>query len=104
MLGKHGGNLGEANSVAWMFTRRAYIVVEKAKADEEKLLSAALDAGADDMRDDGDSWEVLTRAGGLRGRARRHQGAGIEPVAAEIAMLPQNYVKLEGKAAQQMIS
>ena len=51
-LSKHGGNLGEANSVAWMFEKKGYIVVEKSKADEEKLLAAAIDAGADDMKDD----------------------------------------------------
>jgi len=62
-LGKHGGNLGEANSVAWMFEKKGYIVVEKSAArtdDEEKLLGAAIDAGADDMGDDGDNWEIVS--------------------------------------------
>src|ERR671918_1005619 len=54
---KFGGNLASSNSVAWMFSKQGYIVVDKKTADEEKLLSAALDAGADDMGDDGDTWE-----------------------------------------------
>ncbi len=60
LLTKHAGNLGETNSVAWMFSKKGYVVVEKGKADEEKLLSAVLDAGADDMRDDEDNWEILS--------------------------------------------
>ena len=59
-LTKYGGNLGETNSVAWMFHKKGYIVIEKAKASEDALLAAALDAGADDLRDDGDSWEVVS--------------------------------------------
>src|SRR5919112_6030449 len=55
MLSKYGGNLGEANSVAWMFEKKGYIVVEKSKADEDKLMAAVIDAGADDMRDDDDN-------------------------------------------------
>ena len=63
MLEKHAGNLGATNSVAWMFRKKGLIVVEKAKADEEKLLSVALEAGADDMSDEGDNWEVLSDPG-----------------------------------------
>ena len=59
LLEKHAGNLAAANAVAWMFTKKGYIVVEKAKADEEKLMSAVLEAGADDLRDDDDNWEVF---------------------------------------------
>ena len=68
MFSKHGGNLGAENSVAWMFDKKGYIVVEKSKADEETLMSAALDAGADDMRDDGDSWEIICAPDGIRCR------------------------------------
>ena len=60
MLEKHGGNLAATNAVAWMFAKKGYIVVEKAKADEEKLMAAVLEAGADDLQDDGDNWEVLS--------------------------------------------
>jgi YebC/PmpR family DNA-binding regulatory protein len=93
LLAKYGGNLAAENSVAWMFDKKGYVVVEKSKAEEEALMAAALDAGADDMRDDGDSWESV----------RAPESFQIEPGAAEIAMLPQNYVKLEGKPAQQMV-
>src|SRR3982075_3041655 len=57
---KHGGTLAETNAVAWMFSKRGYIVIEKSKADEETLMAAVLDAGGDDLRDDEDNWEVLT--------------------------------------------
>jgi YebC/PmpR family DNA-binding regulatory protein len=102
-LSKHGGNLGEANSVAWMFEKKGYIVVEKSKADEEKLLAAAIDAGADDMKDDEDNWEIVSSPDAFTAVHEAVKGLGIEPAAAEIAMLPQNYIKLEGKAAQQMV-
>lgn len=103
MLTKYNGNLGETNSVGWMFSKKGYIVVEKGKVDEEALLSAALDAGADDLRDDGDNWEVLSEPGEFPAVLEAVKGLGIEPAAAEVAMLPQNYVKLEGKQAQQMV-
>jgi YebC/PmpR family DNA-binding regulatory protein len=103
LLAKHGGNLGEANSVAWMFEKKGYIVVDKSKAGEETLMAAALDAGADDMRDDGDSWEVVSPPEAFQTVLEAVKALGVEPAAAEIAMLPQNYVKLEGKPAQQMV-
>jgi YebC/PmpR family DNA-binding regulatory protein len=103
LLSKHGGNLGESNSVAWMFEKKGYIVVEKSKADEETLMAAAIDAGADDMRDDGDSWEILSTPDSFQKVLDAVKALNIEPAAAEVALVPQNYVKLEGKAAQQMI-
>jgi YebC/PmpR family DNA-binding regulatory protein len=102
-LTKYGGNLGEANSVAWMFHKKGYIVVDKSKATEDALMAAALDAGADDLRDDGDSWEVVSPPDAFQQVLDAVKALGIEPDAAEVAMLPQNYVKLEGKAAQQMV-
>jgi transcriptional/translational regulatory protein YebC/TACO1 len=66
-------------------------------------MAAALDAGADDLRDDGDSWEVVSPPESFQQVLDAVKALGIEPAAAEIAMLPQNYVKLEGKAAQQMV-
>jgi YebC/PmpR family DNA-binding regulatory protein len=103
LLSKHGGNLGEANSVAWMFEKKSYIVVDKAKADEETLMAAALDAGADDMRDDGDNWEVISAPNVHESVLEAVKKLGFEPSSAQIAMLPQNYIKLEGKTAQQMV-
>jgi YebC/PmpR family DNA-binding regulatory protein len=103
VLSKHGGNLAAENSVAWMFDKKGYIVVEKSKADEEALMAAAIDAGADDLRDDGDSWEVVSAPDAFQKVLEAVKALGIEPAAAEVAFLPQNYVKLEGKQAQQMI-
>jgi YebC/PmpR family DNA-binding regulatory protein len=103
LLSKHGGNLGEANSVAWMFDKKGYIVVEKTKVDEDTLMSKALDAGADDLRDDGDNWEVLSAPEAFPAVKQAIEGLGIEAAAAEVAMVPQNYVKLEGRPAQQMV-
>ena len=103
VFSKHGGNLAAENAVAWMFDKKGYIVVEKAKADEEALMAAAIDAGADDMRDDGDSWEIVSPPDAFQRVLEAVKGLGVEPGAAEVAMLPQNYVKLEGKQAQQMV-
>jgi YebC/PmpR family DNA-binding regulatory protein len=103
VFSKHGGNLAAENAVAWMFDKKGYIVVEKAKADEEALMAAAIDAGADDMRDDGDSWEIVSAPDAFQKVLDAVKKLGIEPGAAEVAMLPQNYVKLEGKQAHQMV-
>ena len=103
MLEKHGGNLAAAGAVSWMFTKKGYIVVEKSKADEEKLMSAVLEAGADDLQDDGDNWEVLSAPDAFQGVRDAVKQLGIEPASAEVSMIPQNYVKLEGKPAQQMV-
>jgi YebC/PmpR family DNA-binding regulatory protein len=103
LLEKHGGNLAAANAVAWMFAKKGYIVIEKAKADEEKLMSAVLDAGADDLQDDNDNWEVLSAPEAFTAVNDAVKGLGIEPTSAQVSMIPQNYVKLEGKVAQQML-
>ena len=102
LLGKHAGNLAAENSVAWMFTRKGQIFVEKGKIDEEKLLSVALDAGADDMNDDESSWEIVCTPENFE-KVRDAVKALGEPASAEVAMVPQNYVKLVGKEAQQML-
>ena len=78
------------------------MVVEKSKADEEELLNAALDAGADDMNDDGSAWEICAPESFEKVRDAV-KALGVEPASAEVAMIPQNYVKLQGKEAQQML-
>ena len=103
LLEKHGGNLASTNAVAWMFSKKGYIVIEKAKIDEEKLLAAVLDAGADDLQDDGDNWEVLSTTEAFPAVREAVKQLGIEPVSAQVAMIPQNNVMLEGKVAQQML-
>jgi YebC/PmpR family DNA-binding regulatory protein len=103
MLTKYGGNLAETNAVAWMFSKKGYIVVPKEKADEETLMAAVLEAGGDDLRDDEDNWEVLSAPESFQSVLEAVKNLGIEPAAAEISMIPQNYLKLEGKQAQQMV-
>jgi YebC/PmpR family DNA-binding regulatory protein len=100
---KYGGNLGEANSVGYMFEKKGQIVVEKNKANEDTLMAAVLDAGADDMQDDGDAWEVITAPEAHPAVVEAVKALGIEPASSQIAMLPKNYIKLEGKQAQQLI-
>ena len=103
LLSKYGGNLGETNSVAWMFTKQGYILIEKSKVDEDGLMGVALDTGADDVRDDQDNWEVLTSPEDFHRVLEAVKGLGVATLVAEVAMLPQNYINLEGKAAQQML-
>ena len=103
MLTKHNGNLAESNAVAWMFSKKGYIVVDKAAANEEALLNAVLEAGGDDLRDDGDSWEILSDPPAFEAVRDAVKALGVEPATAQIAMLPQNYIKLEGKDANNMV-
>ena len=103
LLEKHAGNLASTNAVAWMFAKKGYIVIEKAKADEEKLLAAVLEAGADDVQDDDDNWEVLSAPEAFVAVRDAVKQLGVEPASAQVSMIPQNYVKLEGKPAQAMM-
>ena len=103
LLEKHGGNLAATGAVAWMFSKKGYIVIEKSKADEEKLMAAVLDAGADDLKDDEDNWEVISAPEAFPAVNEAVKAIGIEPATAKVSMIPQNYVKLEGKPAQQMM-
>jgi YebC/PmpR family DNA-binding regulatory protein len=103
ILSKNGGNLGETGCVGWMFDRKGYFVVEKSSVDEDKLLEIALGSGADDMRDDDSNFEILSSPENFDTVRAALESAKIPTVAAEISMLPQNYVKLEGKNAQTML-
>ena len=103
LLTKHGGNLGSSNSVAWMFDKRGYLLVEKSAVDEEALMTATIEAGADDLRDEDGNWEILSTPEAFDAVAEAVRGLGVEPASAQVAMLPQNFVMLEGKSAQQML-
>src|SRR6187551_2185748 len=96
IFSKNGGNLGESGSVGWMFDKKGYIVVEKAGKSEEDLFELAIDAGADDLRDDEDNFEIITSPDAFDAVLTAVKGAGIEPQVAEVEMVPQNYIKLEG--------
>ena len=103
IFSRHGGSLGEAGCVAWMFSKQGSVVVPKQKASEEQLLNIVLDAGAEDLRDDGELWEVVCPPAAFEAVSQALKGAGIEVSSAEVTMLPQTYVKLEGKDAGQML-
>jgi len=103
LMSKNGGNLAESGAVNWMFQRKGDIVVPKDQADEEKMMGIVLDAGAEDLKDDGSSWEVITPSEAMEKVREALAGASIKPASAEVAWLPQNYVKLSGQQAQQML-
>jgi YebC/PmpR family DNA-binding regulatory protein len=103
IFSKNGGNLGETGCVGWMFDRKGYFVIEKSATDEEKLFEAALSAGADDMREDGDNFEILTSPENFEAVRTALESDNIPTIAGEVSMMPQNYVKLEGKSAQTML-
>jgi YebC/PmpR family DNA-binding regulatory protein len=103
MLTKHGGNLGETNSVGWMFEKKGLVTIAKAKVGEEALMAAVLEAGADDMTPDGDNWEVVSSPEAHPVVVEAIAALGVEPDTAQVLMLPQNYVKLEGQQARQML-
>src|ERR1700679_2001348 len=94
---KNGGNLGEQGSVAWMFERKGQIIIEKDKADEDSLMTLVLESGAEDMRDDGEDWEVISAPDSHETVLESIKKAGITPASEEIGMLPKNLTKLEGK-------
>jgi transcriptional/translational regulatory protein YebC/TACO1 len=86
-----------------MFAKKGHLVVSKDKASEDALMATVLEAGADDMRNDGSAWEIVSPPDAHQVVLDAVKALGIEPDTAEIAMIPQNYVKLEGRSAQQML-
>ncbi len=100
---KNGGNLGEQGSVAWMFERKSQIFVAGDKASEDQLMSVALEAGGDDLRQEGESWEILSAPEAHEAVQKALEAAGIPVLEASIAMVPKNLVKLEGKSAAGML-
>jgi transcriptional/translational regulatory protein YebC/TACO1 len=103
VFSKNGGNLGEHGSVSWMFERKSQILIENDKAEEDQLMNIVLDAGAEDLRNDGENWEVISAPENHEAVLQAIQKAGIPTISAEIAMVPKNLVKLEGKNAQGML-
>ena len=105
VMAKHGGNLGEAGCVGWMFEKKGYILVEKTRVDEDSLMSIALEAGAEDMKNDPkeDNFEIITVPEDMNKVKTSLEAAGIPLSLAEITMLPKSYVSLDEKAADQMI-
>jgi len=100
---KNGGNIGESGCVAWMFKRKGYIVVERAKASEDDLLEIATEAGAEDLREDGSNYEIFTPPEDYEKVVESLKNSSIEIAASSLGYIPQNYIKLEGKQAQQLL-
>ena len=103
LFSKNGGNLGESGSVAWMFDKKGLIVVDKETKSEDELFEIAIEAGADDLQMEGEVFEIYTAPENFEAVDEAIKKAGVEPQASEISMIPQNYIKLEGADAKQML-
>jgi YebC/PmpR family DNA-binding regulatory protein len=103
MFSKNGGNMAETGAVGWMFSRKGDIVVPKEAADEDKMMGLVLDAGAEDLKDEGEVWQVLTPPEAFEKVREALLAAKITPASAEIGFVPQNHVKLTGAQAAQMV-
>ncbi len=103
IFSKHGGNLGENGCVAWMFDKKGYIAIEKKVVDEDSLMETAIEAGAEDVREDNGSFEIITEPDDFESVKTAVDNAAISYIDAEVTMLPQSTTNLEGKQALQMV-
>jgi YebC/PmpR family DNA-binding regulatory protein len=103
IFSKNGGNLGENGSVGWMFQKKGSIVVDQAGISEERIMELALEAGAEDVSGDGESWEVVTSPEDFTAVLDAVKKAGVEPISAEIVMRPTNSVQVTGSTAQSVL-
>jgi len=103
VFGKNGGNMADAGAVSYMFHKKGEVIVPKSAIKEDDLMALVLDAGAEDLRDDGENWEVLSEPSAFEAVLEAVKKAGIEPTSSSVTMIPQNYIKLEGPAASTMI-
>jgi YebC/PmpR family DNA-binding regulatory protein len=104
ILNKAGGNLGSNGCVAWMFEKKGYIVVEDQSVDEDALMEVAIDAGAEDVREDNGNYEIITAPKDFEAVKTAVDKASIPYIVAEITMFPQSTVNLQGKEAEQMLN
>ncbi len=104
ILNKAGGNLGSNGCVAWMFEKKGYIVVENQSVDEDALMEVAIDAGAEDVREDNSNYEIITSPKDFEAVKTAVDNASIPYIVAEITMFPQSTVNLQGKEAEQMLN
>ena len=104
IFNKYNGNLGENGCVAWMFDKKGWIAVARKDADEETLMSVALDAGAEDIREeDADNFEIVMAPDDFDAVKAALEKAGIPIADSEVTMLPKNYISITGKEAESMI-
>ena len=105
IFAKRGGNMGEPGSVAWIFEKKGLIIIEKGKVDEDTLMDAALEAGAEDIQDSGSEWEIETRPENLAKVKKALEGAGIEILSAQVSMIPSNTIEIQDeKQAEQLLN
>ncbi len=103
VFSKNGGNMASAGAVAYLFHKKGDIIIPKSAAKEDDLMNIVLEAGGEDLKDDGETWEVITDPHSYEPVVEALKKAGITPTTSEIAMVPQTYIKLEGLQATQMI-
>jgi YebC/PmpR family DNA-binding regulatory protein len=103
ILSKHGGHMGEVGCVAWMFHQKGTVVVPKGNADEDTLMSLALEAGAEDVKDESDAFEIITAPSALEKVKKALAAKKVGFDSAEFVREPQTVIKLEGKHAEQIL-
>jgi YebC/PmpR family DNA-binding regulatory protein len=103
IFAKNGGNLATSGAVNWMFEKKGYIVVAKSSKPEDELFEIVTDAGAEDLRDDEDNFEIITSPAEFDAVLEAVKKAGVEPQVAEVEMIPKEYKRLEGQEARQML-
>jgi YebC/PmpR family DNA-binding regulatory protein len=103
LFSKYNGNLAEAGSVSWLFSKKGYISFDKNTVDEDRIMELALDAGAEDVREDDGVIEVITDLAGFEKVRRAFDEKNMKYDVAELSMIPQTSVKLEGKNAETML-
>ena len=100
---RNGGNLGATNSVLWMFNKKGQVYIDAEKHDADKALEAALEAGAEDFAREGEQYIVSTTPTTLHAVQDGLKARGVQPESAEIAMVPKNTVRVEGKDAERIL-
>jgi len=105
LMAKHNGSLGEVGCVSWMFEKKGYILIEKEKTDEDSLMSVALEAGAEDMKNDPkeDNYEIITAPEAMERVKEALEASAMVPSLAEVTMLPKTYVSLDEKQTVQIM-
>lgn len=103
IFSKNGGNLGEAGCVAWMFSKKGLFLVDRSQVEEETLLDLVLEAGAEDVKLDGESYEITTPIERFQAVKQALEKKQIPIALAELSMVPQSTVQVEGKDAQQLL-
>ena len=103
VFSRNNGSMGEAGCVSWMFHKKGYLVVNGAKANEDQLMTLALDAGAEDMQAEDGNFVITTALSDFEKVKKTLEDAAVPLDLSEITMIPQTYVKLDGKEAHQML-